>query len=158
MNDSSLRIVCRQGRGGSATLVVLAMFGALSGCAHSAPPPRAPSDAPSRDEVQTLMAQLTPKIASCVPEGKKSLEVKLGLDGEAGVVARADVLPATRVVCDGSSPACGSGDEPDSEIDLTVLECVRHATLGKPGPHFKASSFNLSFPVFRAAEPSGAKH
>ena len=125
----------------------------LSGCAHSQPPPRAESDGPSREEVQDTMRKLTPAIARCVPDSKRSLQVKLGLDGQEGVVVRADLLPDTQTVCTGSLAECVGQDESESAIDLTVLECVRHATLGKPAPHFKASGFNLTCPVQRASEP-----
>ena len=131
----------------SLTCLTLAL---LTACAHS-PAPRADSDGPSRSDVQATMQALTPAIARCVPPDRKWLQVRLGLDGQEGVVARAEILPDTLVVC-GEGKPCASDVEPEP-LDLTVLHCVRAATLGKPGPKFEAAGFNLTFRVARPPEP-----
>ena len=126
------------------------VLGVAAGCAHS-PPPRPDSDGPSREDVRATMDALTPAIARCVPPDRKSLQVKLALDGQEGVVVRADLLPDTLVVC-GEGKPCASEAAPEP-LDLTVLQCVRSATVGQPGPEFEAAGFNLTFRVARPPEP-----
>jgi hypothetical protein len=134
-------------------VLALALSAPLAGCAHNPPPRAEESSSPSRDDVQATMQRLTPALAGCVPKDRKSIQVKLRLDGQAGVVERADLLPDTQVVCASDQQANCATEAPPEPLDLTVLQCVREASQGKPAPHFGASGFNLTFRVARPPEP-----
>jgi hypothetical protein len=129
---------------------LLALSSTLSGCAHSPPPRAANGVEPARDEVQEVIRKLAPGLAGCVPSGQRRVQVKLAFDGKAGRIVQVDVLPETRVVCEGEGcKRLAEGEDTDeAHMDLTILECVRHAALGKPAPHFTGGRFFVSFPAY----------
>jgi hypothetical protein len=128
----------------------------LLACAHAAPKAaRTSGDGPSRAEVARTMNELTPRIARCIPAGRSYLQVKLTLDGKAGTVREARVLPETLLVCKGdmnhsdSGASCATGERAvhGDASDDAVVECVRRATVGRASPRFPGTSFHLSFAV-----------
>jgi hypothetical protein len=142
-------------------LVAVALL--LSACAHAGTSAKQDGSAsggssalPSREQVLEMMRRLAPRVAPCVPDDRRYLQIRLTLGGAEGRVLAAEVLAETVRVCHGLQLPSGCSKPMQQEVrrpapsDPAIAHCVREAVVGQEAPTFTQATFHVSYPVAKA--------